>query len=575
MGMSQMFMLFSILTTLHLMVSPLLAADMTLPANWEKEIQQLSTENQAQARQMADDLQEVLKASGSNNRIYMNFDQGMTQNVFSKSGVSTSEECAAVPTKKAKKAQSLGCQTIGSVSTESEVSATGTVRFSERTNSELEKILNISYEVTYKENGVTKKGWIPAELVSTTKPEESGPGFWQSAGDWIKKQCSKLRLGNDGPSVLPGNNIDHLNEVHSATKKWADDEKRIKAPVEDVANRIAPLVGKCVVPMKTVEDKKAKGGKRTVPDIERSHFAAPKNSQAEHPVIYDEKVLPVVTKNFVAARDLNIPHLNAQTLIEIDSLARTIYGEMQGCVPMGSEYPMAVARVIKNRQTNIENVPGKSAEFIYQQDPHWPGKNINTKVSSSPIQFSSWNLDIIDTETLKEARSDYAADLTMKGESKKTANERALKEIRSNPKTKEYYRFNDTGLLHTLCPPSHPPEPYWKGESPPADQIAIWKSILKIATEATLYPKEFEAKTNSLKGIRHYTSDRTSFYGMKEVCPSIEGKQIIRKKCLNLWVPDDSKLVQDPQMQCNRPRPAGKKASSSLRNPSGKRPNKR
>ncbi len=544
-----MTLLFSATLALILFAAPAFAGDSLAPG-WEKEIQALSSENQSQARRMAEDLQEVLQDDSKNNRVYMNFDAGMSQEVFTRPGFSTPEECRSAPAVKSGKKSTPGCVTLGSVDVDSNIRSTGAVQFSEKTNSELEKVLNVSYEVTFDDNGIMKTGWIPADLVRMSKEE---PTFGSrmmdkisSASNWITRQCDELRNGMRKPGLFSGNNINHLGEVHSSAKKWDEDEKRTKAPVDAVASKIAPMIGQCMI--------------SNAPRISRDDFSNPKNKKADQPIIYDEKVLPTMMQNFGKARDLNIPHLNAQSLVEIDSLARTIYAEMQSCVPIGSEYPMAVARIIKNRQKRVQEAPGSATEFLYEKDPHWPGKSISSKAAASPVQFSCWNLDIIDSDALKKARSERADQLKTKGLSAKEAASQARKEIQPNAQTKQYYRFNNTGLLHTLCPPAHSPEPDYTGDTPAKNQAAIWKSILKIATEATLYPKEFDKKTSHLEGIRHYTSDRTSFYDMKQVCPSIEGKQITNNRCLNLWVPPKSKMASGPSMACPSSKKSGKGA---------------
>ncbi len=549
--MSLLVLLFSLSSLLSL---PLMAAD-DLPDTWEKEIKELSAENQEQARRMAEDLQESLNTKKG--RLYMNFEQGMYQDVLSKPGFSSAGDCSRTSAGKVGGKSAPACQKVGSVGAETEVSATGTVRFQEKQNADLDRLLTVSYEVTYKDkDGKSQKGWVPADLVRTTPTEEmkESSAWFSGISDWIGKKCDAVREKFGDSKPLQGNNIRDMDDVHSAAKKWAEDERRTKDPLSQVAAKISPLIGQCVVPMKENEKRDQKT-KSFTPQMDRDDFEGPKNQKAQHPVVYDQKVLPELMKNFSTARDLNIPHLNARSLIEIDSLARTIYAEMQGCVPIGAEYPMAVARVMKNRESMMANKPGKKKEFIYQQEPQWPGKSLSTQAASSPVQFTSWNLDMIDFDELREARGDRAADLIRSGKSRKEANIQARKEIAPDPNTKEYYKFNKSGLLHTLCPPSDPNKPDWSGQVPPdPNQLAIWKTVVKIATDAVLYPKEFDKKTSQLEGIAHYTSDRSSFYDMKQVCPSIEGKKLTNNRCLNLWVPPNSNLLSDPALVCGTPK---------------------
>jgi hypothetical protein len=86
----------------------------------------------------------------------------------------------------------------------------------------------------------------------------------------------------------------------------------------------------------------------------------------------------------------------------------------------------------------------------------------------------------------------------------KTANE----DIKPDATTKAYYKFNESGLLHTLCPPSHPKKPYYDGHPPSESLHEIWKNTVKVAVEAVLYPDTFNKKTDSMKDVPHYTSGR-------------------------------------------------------------------
>jgi hypothetical protein len=166
-----------------------------------------------------------------------------------------------------------------------------------------------------------------------------------------------------------------------------------------------------------------------------------------------------------------------------------------------------------------------------------------TRVASSPVQFSAWNKDIIDFDALKEARENRAKQLQKqkRGLSSFQAMKQAQEELKPDPQTKEFYKFNESGLKHTLCPPSDMNKPYYDGHLPSKNLNEIWKQTLQAAVEASLYPEKFNRRTDSLKHVLHYTSGRNSFYNYQQVRPSVEGQKINSDRCLNLWVKPPAK----------------------------------
>ena len=340
----------------------------------------------------------------------------------------------------------------------------------------------------------------------------------------------------------------NMSDVHSVTKKAIEDAKREMETVEKTADKIGPLVGRCVLdPPNEVSEGHLKG-----------------------PINYDSLVLPYMTgaKFFTSksdkmnsaeleaplilqARDLDIPGLNAHSLVEIDSLSRTIYAEMAKCAPIGNEYLLAIARVIKNRAKAVETKRGEimtknpkashksllnaGKEFITYEDQHWPGKDTTSKVSSSPVQFSAWNSYVIDFNALDGARKAEIKRLSKKM-SAAQARKKAEEDIKPDAKTHQFYKFNESGLLQTLCPPSNKTKKFYTGGKPSESMQAIWRSTVQVAVEAVLYPKQFSARTRQLSKVLNYTSDRQEFYDFEQVYPRIDGRKIDNNTCLNLWV---------------------------------------
>ena len=180
--------------------------------------------------------------------------------------------------------------------------------------------------------------------------------------------------------------------------------------------------------------------------------------------------------------------VSPEQLAAIDSLSRTIYGEMASCFRYGLEYPMAVARIAVNRAENQK----RAKEFI--RGDHHSSKLPLTKVVTSPTQFNAW---------LRKLNADANANPAMK---------------------------------MAICPPREGVPSKIDGKKPTAQELSVWKHTVRIATEAVLFPKAFKKRTDSIKDIYFYTSNMGKFYNMKmQKNRTIAGKPIEQTKCLELW----------------------------------------
>lgn len=209
----------------------------------------------------------------------------------------------------------------------------------------------------------------------------------------------------------------------------------------------------------------------------------PKNFAAGNP--YDAYVLPQLRKSGVPP--LTKEDGSAMTekdMVDIDALARTLYAEMARCYKHGLHYPMTVAKIAVNRSLATD----RKSEFI--KDDHSSHKGPLARVVTSPSQFSLW-LKKMDGKT-------------------------------------------NNSLLQALCPPSDKTKSFWTGSTPPPYETSIWENTLRIATEAVLFPKQFNARTRQVKQF-HYTSGLKSFYGMKQVFPWIEDRKVSKDACVQVW----------------------------------------
>ena len=237
-----------------------------------------------------------------------------------------------------------------------------------------------------------------------------------------------------------------------------------KLSLTQTADLIAPAVGQCIA--------LGKSGERTIASL---------NVKGN---TYDQLVLPKIKNQSVPkvlAADGKA--MTQAQLIEIDSIARTLYGEMGGCFKHGLHYPFAVTRVLVNRSES-----NREKEFI--RGPHDPSKSNMSKVTTSASQLNVW----------------------MKRH-----------EGKINPPLKQ-----------ALCPPQDKDQNFYTGRHPSKFETDIWKNSVRIATQAVLFPKDFKARTSKVD-VLFYTSGMQNFLGMKQVERSIEGRPVSLDKCVQLW----------------------------------------
>lgn len=206
---------------------------------------------------------------------------------------------------------------------------------------------------------------------------------------------------------------------------------------------------------------------------------------------YDDFVLPKLQKlQFPKVRGENGKLITRTQLIEIDALARTLYGEMSGCFNLlpnkgGLQYPFAVAKVAINRGMS------KERRFEFIRGTHDATKSDLAKVLTSSSQFNNWSF-------------------TQRGQ--------------LNP-----------SLLKSLCPPQKEGNPYWKkNEMVSIEEFQIWRNSLRIATEAILFPNKFQSRTEEVTEL-FFTSGEGKFRQLFQTFPTINSRKIENNSCVELW----------------------------------------
>lgn len=482
----------------------------------EKGIQSLPQELRQEAESILKKYQALQKLNPEGQGIHLDLEDGAYTSVYSKPGIFSTEDCAA-DSQKNKKNPSKGCTAMGWPDNKSKLFSTGHVEFQVEEDEEGEQVLRTYTEVqfAYDREGKIKSGtgWIAEDFIAFAPSEPSYSEIMTEklsrVGSWMKEKWNKLCISIQKPttplsqSSSAKKNLNDIVSVAEAAQKKVEEINAEKRAVSNVVSELSSSVGQCMLKPPNEAPEKFAGN-----------------------LVYDQFVLPAVKK-------INPPKnvrkedgtaLTQKDLIDIDVMARTIYAEMASCTPIGVQYPMAVARVIRNREQEMQQKPNSISEFIKYNSEHDTNKSLLSRAATSPVLISAWNQDIIDFNALKAAR-------------KKAINPQERKKINPNPDTKAFYKPNVSGLLHTLCPPSDSKGLCYTGYPPDKNMTIAWENVLKVAVETVLFPKQFEKKTAELAGIKHYTSNRNRFYDFVEVHPSIEARQIDSKRCLNLWRP--------------------------------------
>ncbi len=311
----------------------------------------------------------------------------------------------------------------------------------------------------YVRDGVTKTGtgYMDASPLTNSAPESS---FYGASAE--KKYCPEAK-----ETVMPDGTISYIGQIQRALTAKS---------VGDTAALIKGSVGSCVIDPKRLPAQYSSG------------------------VPYDTYVLPNMSKKTVpAVVKEDGSRMSRQDLIDIDAVARTIYAELGWCYKHGLQYPMAVAKVITNRATAINEAKAnneprkqKSLETLFINGQHSSTKGNIAKAANSPTQFHVWK-------------------------------QKNNKGQRNGP------------LTMALCPPSDPKKNFYQGNPPSRMELEMWDNTIKIATEAVLFPQRFNKRTSQITQTNFTGAETSSFYGMKEVPVSIEKRRVSNRECVQIW----------------------------------------
>lgn len=180
--------------------------------------------------------------------------------------------------------------------------------------------------------------------------------------------------------------------------------------------------------------------------------------------------------------------MTADDLINIDSLARTIYGEMGKCFRKGLQYPIAAALVALNRAEN-------KSRFR-----EWTSSKTKRKLASLP----------------------------------------ELTRIVTTPEKFNVWKAYDGGkingpLHHSLCPARKVNKPFWKTNKASQAEVDIWKNAVRIATEAVMFPAKFKSRSPAMKNMNFYTSGMGQYKDYAQVFPFVNERPLENFSCIEIW----------------------------------------
>ncbi|MFL5815193.1 MAG: hypothetical protein ACJ763_16570 [Bdellovibrionia bacterium] len=301
------------------------------------------------------------------------------------------------------------------------------------------------------------EGWVNADYIRNdiVRNDEE-----DQLGQLIKKLDKK-----DDPKCAP-------DRKHTAPHaKAVVEAKEALQPLaeEEIVERISPHLGKCLL-----------DDSLNVPELGKGTSA------------FDSTVLKH-WKEASTPKDIPSPlsgKLTKSDLVNIDTFARTIYGEMASCFDNGLQYPMAMAKVVSNRVEYIQKHEGEATPFA-PESIRDKLKGSFSAVLTHPYQFSVWNKKI---------------------------------DGKTNPSLKQ-----------VLCPPRDPEAKFWPKVKPSKKESGIWKESIRIAIEAVLFPEKFRKKTEHVNEL-YYTSGLGYFMqGFQRAYHAVMGKPVSRGRCIELW----------------------------------------
>ncbi len=215
------------------------------------------------------------------------------------------------------------------------------------------------------------------------------------------------------------------------------------------------------------------------------------------------KIRPFQIPNRIHSQDVGI-----KEIIAIDTLARTIYGEMAICSnkPNWQKYLQAVARISLNRMKAINSEDPQirteaEGRFVNKaSDKYFSDlKHDMTRVLIEPAAYSVWN------------RPTKAYPSTSH-----------LKQLLCPPAPRNIYMYNGSSVKNN------------------AEERSIWEHAFRYAVEAVLFPAGLEIRTSGLNA--HFYTSNMKMRGGAVITPGMNGFTRFDKYCIQMWREKNTKL---------------------------------
>ena len=327
--------------------------------------------------------------------------------------------------------------------------------------------------------------------------------------EWEWKSFYQVEMiGNQGTAVrgwIDSDNVQNekqllpvaTDDCDDPNKNMTDIQKKMKSSaknqVESVYNQIKDQVGKCLLD-KSMELPKS---------ITRDQV----NNVADSTVLahWEKAKTPDVSVNSSQGQK----RLSKKDLLAIDTMARTLYGEMAKCQKYGPQYFMTVAAVINNRRL-VQHCPYNEAVG--------PNKTVNDDVKNQGLK--------------RYGRANFKKHKDLRSVSYDVLTRKYGFSLWNQYKGEKSF---EPSLSHALCPPANANEKSWQRKKPSQNELDIWREALKTAISAYLHPYSFREKTKEINSY-YYTSN-ADIPGLSEISRKIVvgGRRVNKRHCIQLW----------------------------------------
>ena len=380
-----------------------------------------------------------------------------------------------------------------------------------------EKRAQLFYKIQYKKanSDSWQQAWVDASAVKWYGTNKNPMGFKKRSKKQVEKETiseeERLRCEQDEQRKLI---MEYGAKAAEKAKTVLNDiyDVLTKSALERYTEDLGPHMGDCLLKeynsLRSISEKDNIALKTLAP-----HWAKKKKD----PRIAHPNGMRDVTK---------------EELMAIDTLARTIYGEMAVCYGdsgSSSQFLTGVGKSVALRAYAVNNDPNTASMF--GQSDKWPeiANHPITQASLKPEEYSVWNGLTKQAPIVRDPRVKQALCPPAK------AGEKFYSGVIACPGGSEKSTMQIDGKE----------VPCRKGEND------IWQTALQDAIQAVLMPNQFAKRTEDFNVLYYTSGVARSQKEYKEAdCPSIEGNSLAdNPSCMRCWKP---KQAVKRNYDCNK-----------------------